>query len=563
MPLTQPQVQFAAQYKYPPAIKYGEALKTHTCYDAERMKEHEALFEGGKLFQEQLDKDKFLIKRESEKGASGSGTGGVQLDLRLENPEAGKAAQYNPNVGGSTYALRKKYVSYKQRVAGLINFIIAGVLSSAPVIVATKATDQTPRGLFDKLLGFFGVKKNETDPKVQFYHNLNKDADGRGTSLLACKSKLMRDIAVHGRAFAGITFPQPVLQEKDQNALGARDAGAYKGMNTYIPAVEVDDWRSDAGGLCMIRRHFFQMDYSTPVSPPDIKFECWAFITKAGVFTYKIEWKNVDGKFVQPGASDPVPLDDVTPNGLAEMPVRMVDVGIHIMERLRACVIDQINLNCDLRWAIATNVFALVIFFTKEDIDSVSPDTMAMRMMPGDAAQVLSPGPGILASLFQALDRNDDESYETMMALILKSAAQASNGRQSGEAKRMDYNTFETFLMVFSEPLRALLQWQLDTIRTLRGDNDVIVAVQGLDNFDIESVAQILTDADAFLKLPGVPATARKSIILRAFRAVMGSAATPEQLEQVVKEIGADDGAVEPQAPTTLPPAAPPQKVAA
>ena len=527
----------AASLSYAPSLRYGDIVKTNPGYDAVRMAEHEALFEGGKLFEDLLKNDdgKFLIKRETEKGAGG---GGGPMDTRYENPGPAAAANQATSVGGNTYALRKKYVSYKPRVAGLINFIKAGVLSSAPVIVATKKADQAPENFINKFLNFFGVAKNPTDdPRVAYYHNLNTNADGCNRSLLACKSKLMRDLCVHGRAFGGISFPQ--TGATDANA--ASEAGGYDGRFTYISPLEIDDWECDAKGACMLRRHQVALSRSAPTSQQDIKTESWSFITAKGIFTYSIKWVFKDGSFTAPNAADPVELTSVVEIKTGEMPVRMIDVGIHVMELLRPSAIDQINLNADLRWTIAANVYALVIFFTKKGLTGIDPNVMALNLDPEDKAMILSPGPGIVAPLFQALDRNDDESYETMMALILKSAAQASNGRQSTEAKRMDYNTFETLLMIFSEPLRALLQWQLDSIRTKRGDDDIIVTVQGLDNFDIESVAQILNNTAAFLNLPeteSIP-TARQAMILRAFRAVMGSAATPEQLEQVVKEISA------------------------
>lgn len=534
---------------FPASIPYATLLKTHPDYDAERMREHEAFFEGGKAFDELFDKDegKLIIKRESE-GASRNTGPTSNPAARYENPAAAEMA-YSTNIGTDSFKARKKYNSYKPRVAGLIHFIIRSVLSSAPVIVATKKGNTKERSPLHIVLGWFGIdKENPDDPDVQFYHNLNDNYDNCGNSVISFLDSLLRDICIHGRAFAGIGFPH-IEPEKYNDADAPTDAeftaaGGKNGFGVFYPAIEIDDWITDDGQLEQIRRHYTCEERSNPALPPDRKFERWHYIRKEGIYTYEIEWKNTAApqavpSFEKPNSETPVAFKEFKPSSLKELPVKKIDLGIHIMERLRPCIKDQINMSIDLRWAIARDVYNLLVVKTKQPEISIDPVQMALRL-PGDndSAQILNTGGAGIEPLFKMLDRNDDETYETLMALILKSAAQPSNGRQSGEAKRMDYNTFETFLMVFSAPLLSLLNWQLNLIRKTRGNDQILTTVHGLVNFDIESTSKIIADAKAVLDM-GIPDSAAKAIKFRAYRAYMGTSATPEQLEHVVKEFGA------------------------
>ena len=544
-PLT-PALQALAQREgFALSVLFSDISKPHTDYKPDQIADYEALYEGGDLFAERIDR--FLVKRQSE----GAGTPNyARTDPRNENKNVTGETVSSPSVLGNTYDVRKQYAWYENVGGGFIDFIRSAVLSSRPVIVAATPPKTDPASPVAKLLApfarlktYFGIPSTP-DARTQYWVDLNCNCDGAGHSLPARKSDMLRSLLLHKRAYIGVRFG-----DGDYTSIyNAKMAGKFDAKLCFFSAQEIDNWgRDDDGNLAWLRRHRVTEKTIVPTSPDKTIKEQWSFFTPTAIYTYALDYK-ADNK---PTPQTPVQLVSVVEHGLGQLPVQEVRIGIHVMQRLAPIILKLFNRQSAITWSLNLTAYALLCIFSNDDLSQgFDADGFALQLKtPNSSCDFKTPNPGIYDPQFKDAANTRDALYEALMAMVLKAASMASNGRQSADAKRADFDTFETFLEIFSEPLKAKLTWAVKLIQSQRPDDkDLLVNVEGLDEFDIDTIAAILKNTLDYISIPGMPETAVKYAKLRATRAMLKNAPA-EVLHQSITEIAESDDTEPPVAP--------------
>ncbi len=100
----------SAQPIFPTTIPHDALKATHAEYDGNSLGRHEALYLGGKAFEERIDD--FLVRRKSEENNG-------------------------QNTLHDQYAQRKRRAHYVARAAGLIDWLVAAVFCRPPRVVCS------------------------------------------------------------------------------------------------------------------------------------------------------------------------------------------------------------------------------------------------------------------------------------------------------------------------------------------------------------------------------------------------------------------------------------------
>lgn len=516
--------------EYPAEILLKDLQATHTAYDLAKIEKYEALYEGGKKFHDLIDQ--FLVKLQMEEAA----------------PEAKNQPGYNPKSEGSgvtqspklqgaggfhgkQYTARKKRAWYCPVVAGIIDFMAAAVSQNPPNIVTSKPADPKA-SLVDKvknvILRLVG-RKDEAVDETSYWHTLNRDADGLGTDLPALGWQALIEGMVQKRSYLYVIFPEVTADNlADQEAKGGLDAKIGR-----LTARDVNDWQTDKrGALTMVRTYSCEHVRSNPWVQPDSKRHTWVYFTAQAVYQYVLVHKNDEEPNPE---SQMVTRVTANPHDLGRLPVVPVRNDIWPMERLYDSAVALFNRETAATWSLDRLAYAMMVLYTEKDLGEVVTD-QALLLNPGsDKAEILAPPAHIFAAQQADIERWKESLFLAIQAMVLLAAAKDEQGRQSGVAKQRDFGSLSTLLAAFASPLKDALEEVVEMIQEFRDDDDVALAIQGLDNFDVQSLELKLKNTASLLNLP-MPDAARNWAILDAALAACANAPS-EVREQIVNEV--------------------------
>lgn len=548
--------------EFPPAIPFGDLMKPHADYKPEKIRKHCDLYEGGDAFQANIEN--YLVKRQIEETA---GTVYATRDPLSASGEQGQNFATEGNTGGaSQWEARKKRAWYKPIVAGIIDFIGAAMFQSEPAIIAASGTTAKPSLVEKVMAGLRSIFGRSTGAPTDYWNNLNRDADGTGTDLSAILREAALETMLHRRAYLGIRFPEKI--DRNGATLAQQEAaGEFNAQIFLLRARDVDDWEFDErGNLKMVRIHRVTEGRSVPYKQPDLEVHIWTYVTARGLYVYRRSWAKADVN-QRPKDSDLIAMDAGGPQAheLGTLPVVPIIIpkGLWVMERLAATVIELFNRQASLTWFLDMMAFAMLVFYTAKDLSQiVVKDLSAIQLQPNDKCEVKAPDAAIATQLLADSDRLKEEMFLELQAMVLIAAAKDEQGRQSGVAKQRDFGSLSTLLGALAAPLRDALERVVRSIETLRKkkglDQGLVLAVQGLDKFDVQHLEQKLKNAASFLSLEGAPEAAKDWTVLDVALAITANA-PPEIREKVVQQMLNKPAA--PELPAPAPGVAPPELV--
>lgn len=532
--------------EFPDAIALSDLRQTHAEYDpidkrtgVGILDKYDDLYIGGRAFYEHIDN--YLIKRSIE----GSTTTAPKNDPNYNPKSAGSPYINNPLTrpsGGSggtcQFEARKKRAAYTPIGSGIIDFMVSAVFQNPPAIVAAQppkeGTAAVVGGLLAKVRSWFlggGTPSSEGD--TAYWHDLNRNCDGMGQDLSAFFIRVCREVMIHKRAYV---MPKFGKSAEHANAKEQKDSGDLDATLVFLSARDVDDWQYDSRGtLAWVRTHKVEKIRSNPAAQPDTERHTWVYITKSASYRYELKYKNTeppeDTVLVSCG---PVELHDA-----GRLPVIQIPVpeGLWVMERLADTILALFNRQSAASWNLDSLAFTIILFKTMKDLGSVTiPDVGGFKVDPGEDVTIISPPADGNTAQQNDIDRIKEDLFLAIQAMVLVAAAKDEQGRQSGVAKQRDFGTLSTLLGAFAGPIRDSIEECVAIIRAYRGDDELVLAVQGLDKFDVQSLEQKLKNTESFLKLPDLPPSARKWATLDASLAMTANAPA-EVREAVVHEI--------------------------
>ncbi len=492
----------------------GDLFKTHPEYNADKLAQQEALYEGGDKFKALVEK--FLIKRQLEKNC----TAPQQLNLKVEDPSAhaAVAAKFSGSKlspGAEQWKARKERAHYIPHVAGLIDWLVAACFYCEPKIAA-----------------------NSSDPDtVAYWNGLNEDADGDGTDLSALLRQAELNCMLHQRGF--ITVFKGDSDAEDDLKID------------FLSAADVDDWEKRKKNYSWIRTHKVSFERET-YDGPLMEVHLWTYIMEDQIIEYRKSW---------PKGKQPKDEEIVTgtskPHGMGTLPAVPVEFpkGLHVMERVKPIIVAMFNRRTSLTWSLDQTAYAMLSLFTDKPLtEVVAPEMAALKLGPQDRAEFTQPNAGIFDPQFKDLEVLKEELYEVLQAMALVSASQTQNARQAAEAKQLDKEPLAALLLSFCFPLRDALQKVVKIIKAFREEEDVQTTLTGMDRFDTKTLAQKLADVLALFKVPGVPDSAKRWAVKDACMSAAANA--PAEVQQKIEvELESSKVPIEPTPEPKLQPA--------
>lgn len=526
--------------EFPESILLKDLQAVHSEYKAEKIADYEALYEGGEKFD--LRKERFLVKLQMEEpqtknpqGLNPKAEGNIHTDApKLQN--AGEA--------GAHYKSRKKRAWYKPVVSGLLDFMCAAVMQNPPC-VAVSQPEKKATGLADRVkaawLRLIGSKDAE-DPSSAYWHDLNRDVDGLGTDFAANAWQALIESMVQKRSYFVVEFPKVDAD----NLAEQKDEGAFDCTVVRLGAKDVDDWQTDAkGALTMVRVHTEEAVRSSPFAQPDRKKHTWTFFTKAAVYQYVLEY---DAKEEPNPESTQVSRTVADSHDLGRLPVVPIRSNLWPMDRLADAVIELFNRETATAHYLDKIAYAMLVLYTEKDLGQVVTD-QALVLNPTDKAEIVAAKAEVYTALKADIERLYECLFLLIQAMVLLAASKDDQGRQSGVSKQRDFGSLSTLLAAFASPLKDALEEVVKIIKEARGDDSIVLAIQGLDNFDVQSLELKIKNTASLLNLPMPPAARNWAILDTALAACAN--APSEVREQIVQDIM--DGKVEDAAKVAAP----------
>lgn len=430
--------------KLPKSLPVEVLLQCHPMYNAKRIRQSQAFYEGG---------DKFEVIKEELLFANGGATT-QNAAVRKQRAERMSCAYYTPHP------------------AGLIEFFLACLFHVKPTLAIKSAA------------------KGEQD----FWD----DVSDRLSEVLPDATK---DGYLYDYGYLAFTFTDKTLSQLDLEALSAECCEHWH---------EIDE----EGTLDWIRYHEQGFVADDPTQTISQYFDKWTFITDTEVVTYQALRKlNKQGQPQQWDLKkDAAKEIGREAHSYGFCPVIPID-GISVMSKLLKPAIALFNNESALQYAIFKSAFSWLCFFTEKDSSEIFlSDMAALKLKPGDRAEVKGPDAQSFPALFQQCDRAKDNLYSTVQSLALQSPSKDQGDRQSGQAKKVDRASIYSLLGAQAKKITKSVVRFVDAVKKVK-KSQADVTPAGLDAFDIDSKETKLMIAEQFLALPGAPESAKKWIL--------------------------------------------------
>jgi hypothetical protein len=526
---------------FPAAIPLADLRRTHPEYSLAKIQKHNDLYRGGDGFRKRIAN--YLVKRQVEEiGATDQAWRNRETTANSGGPESDVLAQA-VNAGAKMWDARKRRAWYKPVVAGMIDFLAAAIFQAEPSVVAAEAKENAAAPtLAERLLAsienaFGGYDGNTSS----YWHALNRDADGAGQDLAAIMRDAGMEVMLHRRAYLAVRFPRVLADPAAATLQQQIAAGEYAAQLYLLRAADVDDWACDERGeLLWLRIHRKDSVRSFPWKEPDTERHIWTYVTSEALYEYRAEFP----RDKPPPDKDLIALTGGQPqlHNLGAIPIIPVTIpeGLWIMERLAETVIELFNRQASLAWHLDQMAFAMLVIASDRNFSQLLvPDLSGLHLGKGESAQIVGPDAQMAGALERDIERLKQELFLELQAMVLIAAARDEQGRQSGVAKQRDFGSLSTLLGALASPLRDALERAVSVILKVRRgaglDLKTIVAVQGMDKYDVLHLQEKLKNAVAFLAIPGVPDAARRWVLLDSALAMTANAPA-EIREQVVTE---------------------------
>ena len=348
-------------------------------------------------------------------------------------------------------------------------------------------------------LEFSGTNERAKEFLARFVQN----CDQRGTTLTQFFRQLLTEALICGKSYVAVDFPKadaPVRTRADEDALG--QSSAY-----LVPysADELINWSYDAKGeleWVVIRTSWLKQD-------------------SVRSFGWKREkrWIYYDrGKFEiyerSGGDEKPVELVDQGQHGLAaigRVPVFELGVseGLWLTNKVALLQLEHFNKSNALGWALTMGLFATPVIYSDREFKQITGESYYIQLGPGDRFGWTEPSGNVYQIAADNLTRLKNEIYR--VSYVMQQASGASGAPQSGLSQQWDFSITQEILRAYGDTLKDAIRNVLTAIVAARQD-ELVVNVTGMDEFDISDFSTDVNDAANLLSLGIRSATLTKQV---------------------------------------------------
>jgi hypothetical protein len=408
------------------------------------------------------------------------------------------------------YHERLARVFYENYLGSIIDWYMATLIRTEPVISYT-GTDERGK---------------------KFFNTLTDDADLRGTTLTQFFKEQLTEALVCGKSYIAVDFPKtlaPALTRADEDASGR--SRAY--LMGYT-ADEVINWSYDDRGQMewvVIRTSCLKQD--------SVKSFGWKKETR-WIYYDRTRYEIYEEREGAPNQKRGIELVDQGPHGFASInrvPVfelRLSD-GLWLTNKAALLQLEHFNKSNALGWAITMGLFSTPVIYSDREFKQIMGESYYVQLGAGDRIGWMEPEGKVYQIAAENLDRLKDEIYR--VSYLMQQAGNGSGGNQSGLSKQWDFSVTQEILGAYGNVMKDSMRNVVNAIAAARQD-ELVIDVTGLDEFDISDFSSEAKDAQSLLDLGIQSPTLTKQVYKRVALKYL-SDVRQEIKNQIAEEIDA------------------------
>lgn len=412
--------------------------------------------------------------------------------------------------GGNIYLERLGRVFYENYIGSIIDWYAATLTRREPVLQLT----------------------GNTENSASFYNSFIHDCDLRGTSLTEFFRLRMAQALVYGRSFAAIEFPAIEAGAKtraEEDALGR--SRAY--LVDYSPEDLINWSHDDSGRLEWVVIRTQSLKQANVTDSEWKREQRWIYYDRQNYRIY-----SRDATSSNPGA---ITLESEGQHGLARQNrVPLVELrvseGLWLMNKAALLQLEHFNKSNALAWALTMGLFAQPVVYSDKEFDQVNGESYFIQLGAGDRYGWTEPEGHVFQIASENLTRLKEEIYRVCYLLNQAGGPQVAN-MQSGISKQRDFGITQEILRSFGDTVKEGMRQVLHQVNLARED-ELLVDVSGMDEFDIGDFGTELEDAQRLLNI-GIDSDTLKQQVFKRLALKYFCDVRQEVKNKIVAEIDA------------------------
>jgi hypothetical protein len=348
----------------------------------------------------------------------------------------------------------------------------------------------------------------------EFFNEFAEDCDQKGSTVSDFFRRQVIEALVMGRSYIVTEFPKPpraAASRAEEEALGVSRAYLCE-----YPATSIINWQKSERGefeWVVVRS---ERQVNDGVGDPEWRTaRRWVYYDRENYRVYEQERRQ--------GKNGMVTLADEGRHGLAGL--RRVPVfefslgdGMWLMNKAASLQLEHFNKSNALSWALTMGLFAMPVVYSDRGWDQMIGESYYLQLGKEDRFGWTEPEGHVYEIALKNIDRLKDEIYRVCYLLSQAGGSMSKNSALTGYSKERDYTITQEVLRGFGDRVKDCLKRLLRTIAEARQD-ELLIDVSGLDEFDIGDFSSELADAERLLKLgidsPTLQAQVKKKLAMK------------------------------------------------
>lgn len=366
----------------------------------------------------------------------------------------------------------------------------------------------------------------------RYFNELAEDCDRRGSTLSDFFRRQVIEAMVMGRSYITIDFPKgprPAGSRAEEDALGLS-----RGYFSEYPAESVIHWQKDERGeyeWVVLRSERAELEEATGTKRT---LREWVRYDRQ---RYEI-WRQVETE----GKAAPAQKEEEGLHGLAglgRVPVFEFTLGdgMWLMNRAASLQLEHFNKSNALAWALTMGLFAMPVIYSDSEFKQVVGESYYVKLGKDDRFGWTEPEGHVYRIALENIDRLKEEIYRVCYMLHQAGGALSKNAALTGVSKQRDYLVTQEVLRGMGDRVKDMLKRLLRALAEARQD-EILIGVAGMDEFDIGEFSSELEDAERLLRM-GIPSSTLRAEIQKKLAMKYLCDASQELKDRIAREIDA------------------------
>lgn len=312
-----------------------------------------------------------------------------------------------------------------------------------------------------------------------FYLRFQRDCDRRGTTLVDKFREVLKNLLLYRRSFILVDLP-PKLAEFSSRAEEQQSGQLDPLLTTYDPRQAIN-WSCDSiGRLEWIIFHVRNTEPQRLARPKTV--DRWYYFDRNEFATYERQVPNDETSMPDDAMATLVAGGPHQFSAQGVIPVLQLEVpeGLWLMNRAYLPVIDQLNTDNVLGWALTMAALAMPVIMSDTEVSPTLTEAGFILLPKGSTYSWSEP----VGTSFQHLATREqslvEHIFRSFYLVAQARSTQATPAAQSGYSKEQDMAPAKKVLNLFGDLMRAAIDVVMTRVSMLRGDS-INWSVTGLE----------------------------------------------------------------------------------